>query len=340
MNRFSRFLPIVVASAGLLVALSGCGGGYGGDGGASGSNQITSISITPVEATITSDDTQQFTAVATNSAGNTVPGFQLDWRSSNTGVATINADGLATAVAAGTTTITARRDTSTDYAGGGFVISNEAALTVSSSAGVTGLAAAAAPMGNALIILRDQAGNSQTILTDAAGRFSASVAGMLPPFVLRVSDQQGHSLYSAGVQPGVVNINPLTDLLVRAWYRAHGMNADVAFTGRQAPGGPDAKALESLSGALESAFRATLSGQGLALNQFSFFTTPYAADGTGLDRILAQLRTSVGTSRMAIHDELSGRNAEVIFTSHERAELRIRSAMGRVTAVPLLPDDH
>lgn len=67
MNRFSGFLRIVAASAGLLVVLSGCGGGYGDDGGGSGSNQITSISITPTEATLTADGTQQFTAVATNS---------------------------------------------------------------------------------------------------------------------------------------------------------------------------------------------------------------------------------------------------------------------------------
>lgn len=175
------------------------------------------------------------------------------------------------------------------------------------------------------------------ILTDATGRFAASVAGMLPPFVLQISDNGGRRLYSAGVQPGVVNINPVTDLLVRAWYRAQGMDADVAFAARQAPGGPDARALERLSGAVESAFGRTLSGQGLALNEFSFFTTPYAADGTGLDRVLAQLRASVGTSRMAIHDALSNRNADVMFTSDGRAALRVRSGTGRITAVPLLP---
>lgn len=320
----------------LVVALSGCGGGYGGDGGSS-SNQITSISITPIETTITSGGMQQFTAVATNSAGSTVSGVQIDWRSSETGIATINSDGLATAVAAGTTTITARRDTSIDYSGGGIVVSNEATLTVTSSAGIMGLAASPAPIGNVLVILLDQAGIAQTTLTDSAGRFRVSIAGMSPPFVLQVSDHEGHSLLSAAVQPGVVNINPVTDLLVRAWYRANGMNADAAFTGRQPPGGPDAKALKSLSGALEIAFRATLSGQGVPLNEFSFFTTPYAVDGTGLDRVLAELHTSVSPSRMAVHDKVSGRNAEVVFTSHEHAALRLRSGNGRTTDIPLLP---
>lgn len=75
---------------------------------------ITSISLTPASATIANGATQQYTAIATytnssteditNAAGTT-------WSSSNTGVATINATGLATADAAndGTVTITVNK---------------------------------------------------------------------------------------------------------------------------------------------------------------------------------------------------------------------------------------
>lgn len=338
MKRVSRFLPVLVGPAGLLLLLGGCGGGYGGDGGASASNQITSIEVTPAEATITMDGTQQFTAVASNDSGDTVAAGSLDWRSSDATVAEVDSDGLATAVGAGTTTITARKDTSSVYAGGGIVISNEAELTVTDSSGLSGIAAAPAPMNKALVVVRDQAGNSQTVVTDATGRFRASVAGMTPPFLLQVSDQQGHRLFSAGVRTGVVNVNPLTDLLVRAWFRAHAMDADAAFGGSQAPGGPDAGALEDLSGALEKAFRDTLSGQGLAQAEFSFFTTPYTLDGAGFDRVLTLLRARVGPSQMTIDDALSGRHADVILTSPEGAMLRIRSRLGELTTVPLLRD--
>jgi hypothetical protein len=199
-----------------------------------------------------------------------------------------------------------------------------------------GVAASPAPIANALVTLRDQAGVSQATLTDDAGRFSVSVAGMLPPFVLQISDHGGQRLFSAGVLPGVVNINPVTDFLVRAWYRANGLNADVAFTGKQPPGGPDAKALESLSGALTIAFREQLSGHGVPLHDFSFFTTPYAVDGAGLDGMLADIQTSI-SPRMTVHDKVSGRNAEVLFLPHDRAALRTGPDGGRLADIPLLP---
>ncbi|HEX7061175.1 MAG TPA: Ig-like domain-containing protein [Woeseiaceae bacterium] len=337
MYRVSRFLPVALVPAGLLLVLGGCGGGYGGDGGASAANQITSIEVTPAEATITMDGTQQFTAVASNDAGDTVAAGSLDWRSSNTAVAEVDTDGLATAVGPGTAMITARKDTSSIYSGGGIVISNQAELTVTDSSGLSGMAAAPAPMSKALVVVRDQAGNSQTVMTDGSGRFRASVAGMTPPFLLQVSDQQGHSFFSASVKAGVVNVNPLTDLLVRAWFSAHGMQADAAFSGSQAPGGPDGEALEGMSRALAKAFRETLSSQGLEPAKFSFFTAPHAG-GAGMDRVLSVLRARVGPSQMAIDDVLSGRHADIL-ASPDGLEFRVRPGAEEVTAVPLFRDD-
>lgn len=336
MRGVSRFLPVPPVAAGLLLALGGCGGGYGGDGGASAAGQVTSIEITPVEATIAMDGTQQFTAVGSNGSGDSVATGSLDWRSSDTAVAEIDADGLATAVGPGTTTITARKDTSSIYSDGGIVISNEAALTVTDSSGLSGMAAAPAPMSKALVVVRDQAGNSQAVVTDAGGRFRASVAGMTPPFLVQVGDPQGRHLFSAGVRPGVANVNPLTDLLVRAWFGAHAVDADAAFNASQAPGGPNAAALDGMSSALAKAFGETLAGQGVELADFSFFTTPHAAHGADLDRVLKLLRASVGPSAMTIDDARSGAHADVILAAPGSAALRIRSMHGEHT-VPLLP---
>jgi hypothetical protein len=338
MHPFSRFLPVALVPAGFLLVLGGCGGGYGGDGGASAANQITSIEVTPAEATITMDGTQQFTAVASNDAGDTVAPGSLDWRSSNTAVAEVDSDGLATAVGPGTAMITARKDTSSVYSGGGIVISNQAELTVTDSSGLSGMAAAPAPMSKALVVVRDQAGNSQTVVADATGRFRASVAGMTPPFLLQVSDAQGRRLFSAGVRPGVVNVNPLTDLLVRAWFSAHARDADAAFSGSDAPGGPDAGALDTMSRALAKAFRDTLAGQGLEPAKFSFFSTPQAGGGGGMDRVLTLLRARVGPSQMTIDDALSGRHADIL-ASPDGLEFRVRPGPEEATAAPLFRDD-
>jgi hypothetical protein len=51
--------------------------------------------------------TQQFTAVAKDANGNTISGVSFTWSSSDPSVATVNNNGLATAVAMGTATITA-----------------------------------------------------------------------------------------------------------------------------------------------------------------------------------------------------------------------------------------
>src|ERR1700687_2775887 len=65
------------------------------------------ILITPASATITAGNTQQFTATGYFSDGSTQANFAVIWSSSTMSVATIDNTGVATALAAGTTTISA-----------------------------------------------------------------------------------------------------------------------------------------------------------------------------------------------------------------------------------------
>ncbi len=70
---------------------------------------VQSITISPTSATINlslgQQTTAQFVATATFSDGSTTS--QVNWASSNNGVATVNSSGLATAVTTGSCTITA-----------------------------------------------------------------------------------------------------------------------------------------------------------------------------------------------------------------------------------------
>jgi len=69
---------------------------------------ITSIAVSPAGSSATQGSTVQFTAIGTYSDGTTSNvTTTCTWASSSTGVATINTGGLATAVSAGTTTISA-----------------------------------------------------------------------------------------------------------------------------------------------------------------------------------------------------------------------------------------
>lgn len=101
MNKLFGFFAVV----GLLTCallLAGCGG----DG---NSATLVSIAVTPANPTVALGATKQFTATGTYSDGTTkdMTG-QVVWTSSDTSKATVGKDtGLGTAVAAGTTTITA-----------------------------------------------------------------------------------------------------------------------------------------------------------------------------------------------------------------------------------------
>lgn len=87
---------------------------------------LQSIAVTPSAPNIAPGSTQQFTATATYSDKSTADvTTSVTWSSSNTAAVTINASGLATGVAAGTSTITAASGS----------VSGTSALTVTSSTG-------------------------------------------------------------------------------------------------------------------------------------------------------------------------------------------------------------
>ncbi|UCC49261.1 MAG: Ig domain-containing protein [Gemmatimonadota bacterium] len=93
---------------------------------------VSSVEVTPATATLAAlGATQQFSAVAEDANGNTITGVTFTWASSNTNVATVDANGLATAVADGNTQITA---TTTDGPSGSAdltVAQQTATITVS-----------------------------------------------------------------------------------------------------------------------------------------------------------------------------------------------------------------
>ncbi|HYR13281.1 MAG TPA: Ig-like domain-containing protein, partial [Mycobacterium sp.] len=68
---------------------------------------VATVTVSPASATIGVGGTQQLSAVTKDSAGNALTGRVLTWSSSNTAVASVNASGLVSAVAAGSATITA-----------------------------------------------------------------------------------------------------------------------------------------------------------------------------------------------------------------------------------------
>ena len=99
MNRFGM---IAFLSAGVCLALAGCGS----------NTDVSTIQITPLSQSIAAGQTAQFTATGTIHHGQHPSTTQdvtslVSWKSSSTDIITISASGMATGVSAGSATITA-----------------------------------------------------------------------------------------------------------------------------------------------------------------------------------------------------------------------------------------
>ena len=68
---------------------------------------VATVTVNPSAASIVTGTTQQLTATTTDSSNNVLTGRTVTWSSTNTAAATVDANGLVTAVASGTATITA-----------------------------------------------------------------------------------------------------------------------------------------------------------------------------------------------------------------------------------------
>lgn len=88
------------------------------------SNQVAVVTVSPTSETLAPGDTRAFTATATNSTGDVLSTVSVAWATDDTDVATVDAAGIVTAVANGTTNLTATAD---------GVTSNQAMLEVRST---------------------------------------------------------------------------------------------------------------------------------------------------------------------------------------------------------------
>lgn len=300
----------------VLLSLAACGG-YGG-GNYTGSGQVATITISPATASIAVNGTQQYTAVAKDSGGNTVSGATYTWTSSSPAVATVNANGLATGVAAGTTMITA----SVTYSGGIYgmgntITSNAATLTVTANAMAVGTMAVGRAVPGAVVSLKDSQGQSVVAMTDGNGRFQLATSGLSAGFLLKGEDNQGHVLFSFAANSGNINITPLTDLMVRIWYQAHGTTAEAAFANPAAHPVPQAAQLAALNQALVGLMAGALGSQGLDPAKFNLIATPFNANGAGFDLVLDKTAVVQGSGQFLLRDTLGQRETTITFdTAH------------------------
>lgn len=310
----ARILPWLALAA----LLAGCGGGSSSTSGVPTGNAKFSIVVTPTNSSVTIGGIRHFSASAVDANGNVVTGISFAWHSSNTAIAVSKGGGNFLGVAAGVVTVTATAISSSNSGQTiTTVTSNLATLSVIADA--VGTAAEGAPIRGGVVSLSDAHGQIASGGTDMAGHFDIPVQGLTAPFLLKVEDAEGRTLYSVAGGAGTVNIDPYTDLLVREWYALYGSDPAVAFgTEASLPGAADLKALDRVfTGLLATA----LEREGLDATHFSVLSSPFSADHTGFDRILDNSRVDAARGLVRIQ---TADGIETTVISLERASRTLR----------------
>ncbi len=167
---------------------------------------------------------------------------------------------------------------------------------------VHGTAATGAPISSATVTLKDSVGTPVTGTTNVDGTFSLAVAGLVPPFLLEVDDGAGTVLYSVGSAAGVVNVTPFTDLIIKTYYEIQGLVLDASFFDAFSGTDPVPSPVEvrTIQEIVETMIALWLQTHGVDPATFDVITTPFAANGLGVDAVLDH--STVAGGSIAIDD--------------------------------------
>src|SRR6185437_6488370 len=187
-----------------------------------------------------------------------------------------------------------------------------ATLNVTMADAVMGTAATGHALAGALITLKDADGKTQTAVSGDDGRFLLSTAGLKSPFLIKADDGRGRTLFGAATGTGVANLDTVTDLMLRAWYGAHGSTPEAAFGDVHAHPAPDEKSMRLLDKQFAGLLDAALTAEGLDSRKFSLFSSSFNADGSGFDAVLDNTRALTG-SHLQLQDALGGQVTDISF---------------------------
>jgi hypothetical protein len=184
--------------------------------------------------------------------------------------------------------------------GGGNSSGSDSNVTTSTLSGTaaTGVAIAG------FVYVTGADGSEINVAINSNGSFSADVSGMTSPFMLRaVPNDTALAVqysYAAGAN-ATVNVTPLTTL---ALFLANNQQDLAAVSGS----GIDTAALVNAMAVVRSNFTAQFTAQGLDANSYDFFTTAFAANGSGFDAVLDTVHVSVDMGAGSISVTVNGSN--------------------------------
>ena len=164
--------------------------------------------------------------------------------------------------------------------------------STSTSSTLDGTAATGAPI-DGTVTVKDALGVEINIATAVDGSFKLDVAGMTPPYLLKVMPSSGPVLYSFATKNGqTVNLTPATNL---AMFLAAGKTDLDAMYVNWDGTAVSAAEVATAEGVVRANLVTQIEAAGLDVASFDLFTTPFTADSTGIDGVLDNLVITVAT---------------------------------------------
>jgi hypothetical protein len=273
---------------------------------------VASITLTTPSKMLKIGDQETLTAVAKDINGHAISGVTFTWKSSKPGIVSITSHGLATALDAGSSVIT--------VSGGGK--SATVTIKVPTPTSLTGVAAQGAPIAGVTVTLVDKLGATVSTTTGVDGTYALDTTGLKPPFLVSVQVDDTHILYSVSADAdvaSVVNISPLTDLIVRSWYSVQGISMDAAFADPVANPPPSILEVQLLSNVVVQVTALWLQQAGVDTSQFNPINSIFVADGTGVDHVLDQTTIDTGTGAITITDGTTLQDSSVSYDTGDHS---------------------
>ena len=160
---------------------------------------------------------------------------------------------------------------------------------------VSGTAADGAPVANATLTVKDWNGRVLVTATDANGNYRFDVSTFAAPYLMLVDDGAGSKYYAIAFNPGTWNLTLFSDLVFRSLCIAQDTSPDSMFADPAAHAAPARQAVELLEENYRGVAATWLRKAGLDPYAFDLLETPFLADSTGFNSVLALANFSNGT---------------------------------------------
>ena len=201
--------------------------------------------------------------------------------------------------------------------------SGDGGTTGTQSIKLSGTVATGAPL-QTYVTFRDANGNRYSDITNTEGKYvnvDITAQGLTPPVLIRVQDPNSGVLYSYASKTGTANVHPLTDPIIKAWYRvtyvAEDPNRDLDedfYDGTVVLDLPTQHEVDFIKAVVmdvledlllavsDNGYLLDADGNPVAVADFDPMETPFEADSNGFDKILddTQIDTSDETGNLNI----------------------------------------